>query len=310
MNKRPIIIDTDPGVDDTIAIFLAASCDKLDIKAITPVLGNVSYSQTSQNALRLKEVLNLDCKVCKGAENPLFNAPQTAGDIHGEGGLAGYILPKAKGDFDGYAWDVIKDEAIKANGELEIITLGPLTNIAITLLRYPEIKPLIKRIVCMAGASYTGNMNAYAEFNVWVDPDACDIVFSSVIEVVMCCIDGNEYCGLTIDELKEYMNKNTKISSILDHTFDFFIKRRLEAIEYEPEQVINDAITMAYFIDENIGEVKDYYVKVETKGTLCKGQTIVDRLNKYKKQANVKVLVNSNKELYKKMLFDMIQYFS
>ncbi len=309
MNKRPIIIDTDPGVDDTIAIFLAASCEKLDIKAITPVFGNVSYEETSQNAIRLCEKLNLDCKVGIGAKNPLFTDPKTAGDIHGEGGLAGFILPKPKEEFDTYAWDIIKDEAIKAKGELEIITLGPLTNIAITLLRYPEIKPLIKRIVCMAGSSYIGNMNAYAEFNVWVDPDACDIVFKSGVEVVMCGLDGNEYCGLEIEELKEYMCKNTKISDLLDHCFDFFIKRRLEAIEYEPKQVINDAITMAYFINEEIGEVKDYYVTVETKGELCKGQTIVDRLGKYKKDANVKVLVKSNKELYKKMLFDMLEYY-
>ncbi len=309
MSKRPVIIDTDPGVDDTIAILLAASSNEIEIKAITPVLGNVPYHQTSQNALRLREKLNLDCKVAIGADTPLFSKPQTAGDIHGEGGLGGYILPKAEKDFDGYAWDIIKEEAIKANGELEIITLGPLTNIAITLLRYPEIKPLIKRIVCMAGASYTGNMNAYAEFNVWVDPDACDIVFHSGIPVTMCGLDGNDYCGLSIDELKEYMNKNTKVSDVLDHIFDFFIKRRLKALDYEPNQVINDAITMAYFLNEEVGETKDYYVKVETKGDLCKGQTIVDRLNKYKKEPNVKVLIKSNKELYKKMLFNMLEYY-
>ncbi len=309
MIKRPIIIDTDPGVDDTIAILLAKANPCLDIRAITPVLGNVPYASTSQNALRLSERLGINCPVATGAHEPLFAQSRDAGDIHGEGGLAGFILPKSDKEFDTYAWDIIKKEAERANGELEIITLGPLTNIALTLMRYPEIKPLIKRIVCMAGASYSGNMNAYAEFNVWVDPDACDIVFHSGIEIVMCGLDGNEYSGLTIEELREFMNKETKISDILDHIFDFFIFRRQNSVDDDSLQVINDAITMAYFINEDIGEVKDYYVCVETKGDLCKGQTIVDRLNKYKKNPNVKVLVKSNKQLYKKMLFDMLDYY-
>lgn len=309
MIKRPIIIDTDPGVDDTIAILLAASNPQLDIKAINPVLGNVSYQETSQNALRLAEKLGINCRVGIGADKPLFIQGQTAGDIHGEGGLAGYILPKSTKKFDTYAWDIVKEEAIKAGGELEIITLGPLTNIAITLLRYPEIKPLIKRIVCMAGAGYTGNMNPYAEFNVWVDPDACDVVFSSGVPIVMCGLDGNESAGLTVEELRSYMGRNTKVSDLIDHIFEFFIARRLEAGPVDSLQVINDAITMAYFINPEVGTVKDYYVAVETKGSLCNGQTIVDRLNKYKKEPNAKVLLSSNKKLFKQMLEQMLEYY-
>ena len=114
MKRRPIIIDTDPGVDDTIAIMLAnANQDKIDIKAITPVTGNVPYSSTSQNALRLVKYLGMDCKVGMGADNPLFIASKTAGDIHGSGGLGGYQLPESDKDFDGYAWDIIKEEAEK-----------------------------------------------------------------------------------------------------------------------------------------------------------------------------------------------------
>lgn len=309
MLKRPVIIDTDPGVDDTIAIMLAKANPVLDIKAITPVTGNVQYSDTSQNAIRLADYLGIDCRVGKGAEVPLFIESKTAGDIHGSGGLAGYVLPPAKREFDEYAWDIIKEEREKAKGELEIITLGPLTNIAITLLRYPEIKPLIKRIVCMAGAGYTGNMNAYAEFNVWVDPDACEIVFSSGVPVTMCGLDGNEFAGLTINELKEYKGKGTKVSDLLDHIFEFFIKRRNAATEDDKLQVINDAITMAYFIDSSAGKTEKYHVDVETKGSVCPGQTIVDRYNYSGKEKNVDVLVWSDKNLFKKMLWDMIEFY-
>ena len=311
MNRRPIIIDTDPGVDDTIAIMLAnANRDKLDIKAITPVTGNVPYSSTSQNAIRLVKYLGMDCKVGIGADNPLFIASKTAGDIHGAGGLGGYMLPESDKEFDGYAWDIIKEEAEKANGELEIITLGPLTNIAITLMRYPHIKPLIKRIVCMAGATTMGNMNAYAEFNVWVDPDACEIVFNSGVPVVMCGLDGNDFCGLSIDELKEYMGRNTSVRDLFDHIFSFFIKRRIAGGPDDAIQVINDAITMAYFLDPEIGKTESYYVTCETKGGLCQGQTLVDRAGRMGKAPNVEVLVWSNKPLYKKMLNDMLDFYS
>ncbi len=309
MLKRPIIIDTDPGVDDTIAIMLAKSHPELDIKAITPVTGNVPYSSTSQNALRLAKYLNIDCKVAIGADKPLFIESKTAGDIHGEGGLGGYILPSSDKDFEGYAWDVIKEEAIKANGELEIITLGPLTNIAITFLRYPEIKPLIKRIVCMGGSTYAGNMNAYAEFNIWVDPDACDIVFNSGVPITMCGLDGTEYAYLTIDELKGYIGKNTKIKDLFDHIFNFFIERRTASTDDDKLQVIYDAITMAYFINPNIGKTKKYRVDVETKGSLCAGRTIVDLFNKTKKEPNVDVLLWSDRDLFKDMLNKMLDFY-
>ena len=310
MLRRPIIIDTDPGVDDTIAIMLAnAHPDELDIKAITAVTGNVPYSMTSQNALRLRDYLKMDCKIGMGAENPLFIESKTAGDIHGAGGLGGYILPESDRGFDGYAWDIIKEEAIKANGELEIITLGPLTNIAITLLRYPEIKPLIKRIVCMAGAGYMGNMNAYAEFNVWVDPDSCDIVFNSGVPVTMCGLNGLDYSYLTIDDLKTYMGRETRIKDLFDHIFDFFIKRRTAATEDDKLQVICDAITMAYFINPEIGKTEKYRVDVETKGTLSCGRTIVDYKLRTKKEPNVEVLSWTNRELYMDMLNKMLEYY-
>lgn len=309
MIKRPIIIDTDPGVDDTIAIMLANAHPELDIRAITPVTGNVQYDLTSRNALFLREYLNIDCKVCMGSSTPLFIENKDAGDIHGTGGMGGYAVPKPERGFDGYAWDVIRDEAIKAKGELEIITLGPLTNIAITLLRYPEIKPLIKRIVCMAGSATIGNMNPYAEFNVWIDPEAADLVFTSGIPVVMCGLDGNDYAGITIDDLHYYMGRDTRIKDLFDHIFSHWVKRRNAAHEEDKIQVINDAITMAYFIDPKMGKTQKYHVRVETKGVLTAGWTIVDRTGRNHEEPNIEVLTWSDKELFKKMLDDMLDYY-
>ncbi len=308
MLKRPVIIDTDPGVDDTIAIMLANAHSELDIKAITPVTGNVPYRYTSENALRLADYLNLDCKVTKGAENPLFIKAEDAGDIHGKGGLGGYELPATERKFEGYAWDVIRDEAIKADGQLEIITLGPLTNIAITFLRYPEIKPLIKRIVCMGGSQYDGNVTPKAEFNIWVDPDACDLVFRSGVPVVMCGLDGTEYAYLTIDELKELQGRDTKIKELFDHIISFMIDRREKAGEDDKLQTIYDAITVAYVLDPSIGKTEKHSVFVETKGP-NKGWTIIDRRNRAGNPLNVEVLTWADREKFKAMLEEMLEYY-
>lgn len=311
MIKRPIIIDTDPGVDDTIAIMLANADPSLDIKAITPVTGNVQYALTSRNALFLREYLDMDCKVGDGAHTPLFIENKDAGDIHGTGGMGGYRVPTPQKGFDGYAWDIIKEEAEKAGGELEIVTLGPLTNIAITLLRYPEIKPLIKRIVCMAGTGGTGNMNRYAEFNVWIDPEAADIVFKSGVPVTMCGLDGNDFCGITIDELNGYLEKvkGSKIEDLFSHIFKHFVKRRIAGGPEDCIQVINDAITMAYLIDGNLGKTQKCFVQVETKGTVCAGQTIVDFNGISKQEPNVDVLVWSDKKMFTDMLDKMIEFY-
>ncbi len=309
MLKRPVIIDTDPGVDDTIAIMLANAHPELDIKAICPVTGNVPYRFTSENALRLAAYLDIDCKVAMGAENPLFIKGEDAGDIHGKGGLGGYMLPETDRKFDGYAWDIIREEAIKANGELEIITLGPLTNIAITFMRYPEIKPLIKRIVCMGGSTYDGNVTAKAEFNVWVDPDACDYVFKSGVPIVMCGLDSTEYAYLTIDELHEFLGRETKIQPLFDHIFNFFIDRRNNAGDDDKLQTIYDAITVGYFLDTTLGKTEKYYVCCETKGE-NRGWTIVDRFHRPDNEPNVEVLTWADRDKWKAMLNEMLDFYA
>ena len=308
MLKRPVIIDTDPGIDDTIAIMLANAHPELDIKAITPVTGNVPYKYTSENALRLVKYLGMNCTVTNGAANPLFIKGEDAGSVHGKGGLGGYELPPSDKKLESYAWDVIKEEAIKADGELEIIALGPLTNIAITLLRYPEIKPLIRRIVCMGGSQYDGNVTPKAEFNFWIDPDAVDIVFRSGIPIVMCGLDGTEHAYLTIDELKDLQGRDTKIRDLFDHIMSFMIGRREAATDDDKLQTIYDAITIAYVLDPTIGKTEKHSVFVETKGP-NKGWTIIDRRNRAGNPLNVEVLTWADRNKFKNMLEEMLEYY-
>lgn len=139
MKKTPIIIDTDPGIDDSIAIITLAGSDNVEIKAITTTHGNVGLEGTTENALKLCELLNLDCPVAKGANKPMIVPAKGASDVHGSNGLGGHILPDpVKKPEEKAAWDVIYNIAKEEKGELVLVALGPLTNIALTLMKYPD----------------------------------------------------------------------------------------------------------------------------------------------------------------------------
>ena len=160
----------------------------------------------------------------------------------------------------------------------------------------------------MGGSTYDGNITPKAEFNVWVDPDSFNYVFHSGVPIVMCGLDSTEQAYLTIDELKSFIGRDTKIKELFDHIFNFFINKRTNSTDDDKLQTIYDAITVAWFLDESIGTTKKYYVTVETKGPNA-GWTIVDRLNKYKKEPNVEVMVTADREKFKAMLEEMLDYY-
>ena len=186
MNKVPIILDCDTGVDDAIAIMLINKIKKFDLKCITTVAGNVEIEKTTHNTLRVLQLINADIPVYKGAARPMFRNQITAAEVHGQDGLGGVNLPlgfNKVGDLP--AWDVIYHEAIRSNGLMEIITIGPLTNLGLAFTKYRDLGKYLKRIVVMGGSATSGNITPAAEFNVYADPEAADIVFNSGVPVVM-----------------------------------------------------------------------------------------------------------------------------
>jgi len=309
MNKRPVVIDCDPGVDDTLAIFLAASRPELDIRAICPVAGNVSYEQTSQNALRLRDLIGLDCRVARGAVQPLIAPSRTAGAIHGKGGLGGYVLPEARRDFDAdYAWDVLYQEAVRAGGALELVTLGPMTNVAIALKRHPDLAGLLKKITCMAGTAHQGNTNPYAEFNVFVDPHACEIVFAAGVPVAMCGLDGNDSCMLTRAEMASLFNVPSRITDVTSHIAHFIDTRNAEwGLD---GSTIHDLVTMACFIDPSMAVYEPCYTVCETRSASAAGQTVVDLWHTSGRQPNVDVLLRADKSRYLAMIAAMMNWYA
>ena len=204
---RRILIDTDPGVDDALAIMLCAADPSVQITAITAVAGNVGLNHTLENALYLKEVLGLShTLVSKGADRPLVLSSGRVTTVHGNDGLGGLSkAPKASPDAVP-AWERIYETAVQEKGNLEILALGPLTNLAIALRKHPDLKSLVKNLVIMGGSAGSGNVTEEAEFNAWVDPDACDEVLHSGIPLLLCGLDGLQPATLEFPELDALMN--------------------------------------------------------------------------------------------------------
>ncbi|HIZ54651.1 MAG TPA: ribonucleoside hydrolase RihC [Firmicutes bacterium] len=190
MSRIPVIIDTDPGVDDAAALAAACFCDQLDIRLITTVSGNVSCEKTTANALKLLEFFKKDIPVARGCAFPLLRSPFYADDVHGETGLDGYIFPPpSSSPVPVHAVEAIHHVLLESSEPMTLITLGALTNIAALLTLYPEIKPRVREIITMGGSFSGGNVTSGAEFNIYADPHAAQIVLQSGVPILLVGLD-------------------------------------------------------------------------------------------------------------------------
>lgn len=189
---QPIIIDCDPGIDDAIALMLAfASPEELDVLAVTTVAGNVGLHHTEPNARRIRDLCGATgVPVMAGCPRPLLREAVDAGDIHGESGLEGCDLPEAEGEVDPrHAVDYLRETVRARPGEITIVAVGPLTNLAVALVERPQLAREVRRIVIMGGAAGSGNVTPHAEFNFFADPHAARIVFESGAPISMYGLD-------------------------------------------------------------------------------------------------------------------------
>ncbi|TIL70488.1 MAG: nucleoside hydrolase, partial [Mesorhizobium sp.] len=211
--SRKIIIDTDPGQDDAVAILLALGSAELEIVGMTAVAGNVPLRLTEKNARKICELAGRpDIKVYAGAIRPLARELVTAEEVHGETGLNGPQLPEPTMELQAqYAVDFIVETLMKEeSGTITLCALGPLTNIALALIREPNIAPRIKEIVLMGGGFFEGgNVTPTSEFNIYVDPHAADVVFKSGIPIVMMPLDVTHKALTTAKRTQAYLKLGT-----------------------------------------------------------------------------------------------------
>ncbi|WP_243419482.1 nucleoside hydrolase, partial [Salmonella enterica] len=185
-----IILDTDPGIDDAAAIAAALFAPQLDLQLITTVAGNVSVEKTTRNALQLLHFWDADVPLAQGAATPLLRPLRDAAYVHGESGMEGYdFVDHQRQPLAKPAFIAIRDVLMNAPEPMTLVAIGPLTNIALLLMHYPECGFNIRRLVLMGGSAGRGNFTPNAEFNIAVDPEAAALVFRSGLEIVMCGLD-------------------------------------------------------------------------------------------------------------------------
>lgn len=293
MKKIPVLIDTDPGIDDAFAIMLAASSEELDIKALTVTAGNVGLNKTLINALGLCEILNIDVPVHRGAEKPIIAELKDASEYHGNSGLGGYVFRNIKKKVENeYAWDAIYKVAKENHGELTIITLGPLTNLAITLLKYPDLPKYVKRVVIMGGAfGVYGNCVPYSEFNFWIDPHAVNIVINSELNTEIYGLDTTRQTTMTADEFNLLKSEDKKIDELINHMRDFNRTSHLP-----------DTVAVAAAIKPEIFTIKKETVVCSTNTGITQGWSIIDKRNKSGKEPNTYVALSVDKKEFLDLL--------
>jgi inosine-uridine nucleoside N-ribohydrolase len=270
-----VIIDTDPGVDDALALLLAMRSPELKIEGITPVAGNVPLELTLPNALRMVEIAGrTDIPVAAGAKAPLVRRLVTAAYAHGENGLGGAVFPEPKTKpIAQPAAEFIRDIVRKYPHEVTLIPVGPLTNIAAALNLDPELAALIRGVVMMGGSLSGGNITPAAEFNVYVDPEAARIVFQSGIPIKMVGLDVTRKTSLTEEHVRVLEAAQNPASQAAAKIGRNAINHNRE-LGYLVGPNMHDSLAVTSFIDPTIVKWKEYYVDVETTGELTAGETL------------------------------------
>lgn len=273
--RIPVVLDCDTGTDDALAILTGLSCAEMDIRAITTVAGNVELKHTSVNTLNLVDYLGYDVPVAIGKDAPLIRPLHTAKYVHGESGMGDVELPKSSRDFDtDSAIDVIYREAKKAAGELRLVAVGPLTNIAHLFMTYPDVKPLIKHLTIMGGAIDGGNMTPCSEFNIYVDPEAAKLVAESGVPQTWVTLDATLSATIEDGMIEELRKVETKKAKLAVEILDYMVTRNQRfGIE---GAVMHDGLALASVAVPELLVGEKYYLTVETQGELTLGKTVVD----------------------------------
>jgi purine nucleosidase len=307
--SRKIIIDTDPGQDDAVAILLALGSAELEIVGITAVAGNVPLELTEKNARKICELAGRpDVKVHAGAIRPLARELVTAEQVHGKTGLNGPQLPEpTMKPQDQYAVDFIVETLMKEErGTITLCALGPLTNIALALIREPKIAPRIKEIVLMGGGFFEGgNVTPTAEFNIYVDPHAADLVFKSGIPIVMMPLDVTHKALTTAKRTQAFRALGTRVGTATAEMLEFF--ERYDEEKYGTDGgPLHDPCVIAYLLKPELFKGRNCNVTVETASELTMGMTVIDWWGVTKRPKNAMVMRDIDHDAFFALLVERL----
>jgi purine nucleosidase len=274
---RKIILDTDPGTDDAMAMMLALHSPELDVRAITVVPGNVVAAQGLENALRMVSLANrCEIPIAAGAQHPLFQKLITAEFWHGKNGLANIDLPRSKCKVDPrFGPDLIIQLVHAAPHEITLVPVGPLTNIALALLKDPSIVPLVREVILMGGGITGGNVNASAEANIYNDPEAAQIVFQAGWPLTMVGLDVGDRTLLTQKQLDQLATTHGPVNDFIYAVGKFMVAQ--SAKFGFPGAAMYDPLAVGVAIDPTLVKAPEMHVDVETRGEFTRGETVANR---------------------------------
>lgn len=284
---RKIIIDTDPGQDDAVALLLAFASPELEVLGVTCVAGNVPLALTTVNARKICELAaRADCDVYAGAEAPLSRPLVTAENVHGKTGLDGADLPEPTMKLWPGAVDFIVEMVRAHPGAVTLCPLGPLTNIATALKKAPDLADKVQEIVLMGGGYFEqGNVTPSAEFNIYVDPEAAEIVLKSGAKIIMLPLDCTHQALTTPAHVAGFERMGTAVGDAVAGLTHFF--ERFDKEKYGSEGApLHDPCVIAYLLKPELFSGRFVNVEIETESELTLGATVVDWWRVTKREPN------------------------
>lgn len=276
--KHSVLMDVDTGIDDAMAIIFAIRHPHIDVKAITCVAGNVSIDKVVANTLAVLDLVDApQIPVSAGARRPLIESARSASWVHGENGLANLDLPRSsRAPQDLHAVELLRRELRASDEPLTIIALAPLTNLALLIRTYPEVVDRIGRIVFMGGSASVGNASAVAEFNIWHDPEAAAIVFSSGVPLTMYGLDVFNNVTVPAEKVAELRASGDPVEAALGSLLGFELVDPVDGSVFT-HSLIGDAGAVCALAAPELFSFETWPIQVELAPGLSRGQTIVDR---------------------------------
>ena len=306
MKRIPIILDCDPGHDDAMAMILAAYNPAIELLGISTVSGNGIIDKVTQNALRVCALAKINVPVAQGAGTSLLGAVEASTEIHGETALDGAPLPAPIFELEKMSGvDLIAKLVREHSQKVTIVATGPLTNVALFLKMYPELKSKIEQIVFMGGSAGRGNRTPYAEFNIWMDPEACDVVLKSSLPLTMIGLDVTHQALITQEIFQRLADLKSPLADTLSGLMRFFAKTYDEVFEM-PNPPLHDPVAVAVLIDPSVTKNRFVNVEVELNGKFTRGATVVDIYNREGGVPNCNVALELDFEKFWKLMLDAV----
>lgn len=308
MPKR-ILLDTDPGIDDACAILLALASPELSVEGLSVVHGNCSLEQGTMNALSILELANAGhIPVAKGCELPLVQPSLLAPETHGDSGLGYAKLSGSRARPIGqHAIDFLIEKILPSPGEITLVAIGPLTNIALAIRQEPRIAEAVKELIIMGGAiRHEGNTTALAEFNTYVDPHAAYIVYHAGIPITLVPLDVTYQCILTPRDVTHLQELDSPITRFVEDATRFYMEFH---DEFQKIQgcVINDPLALALTFAPELCTYQELPVDVDLSGGISMGKTVADFYNYSKRPANMKVALGVRARDFIDLFLERIQ---